>query len=137
MKRRFVAVFFIISMFLTLPAHAATARIIAVAPSLKFDGTTATCYVGITADRPADKISATMELWQGNTLIDSWSGTGTWTLKLEKTATVSKNKTYDLIVSYSVNGVEKTPVSTSRTNKQDKMQTAYNRKQPNKPQRIL
>lgn len=117
MKKRFVAVFLIISMLLMLPAHAATARVIVAAPSLKFDGTTATCFVRITADKPADKISATMELWQGDNLIDSWSGTGTWTLKLEKTATVSKNKTYDLIVSYSVNGVEKTPVSTSGTNK--------------------
>lgn len=117
MKKRFVAVFFVISMLLMLPAHAATARVIAVAPSLKFEGTTAICYVGITADRPSDKISASMELWQGNTLIDSWSGTGTWTLKLEKTATVSKNKTYELVVNYSVNGVDKTPVSTSRTNK--------------------
>ena len=116
MKKRFVAVFFIISMLLMLPAHAATARAIVVAPSIKFDGTTATCCVTITADRPTDTISATMELKQGNTLIDSWSGTGTWSLKLEETATVSKNKTYDLFVSYSVNGVEKTPVSTSRTN---------------------
>lgn len=117
MKKRFVAVVFIISMLLVLPAHAATARAIVVTPSLKFDGTTATCFVRIGADKPADKISATMELWQGNTLIDSWSGTGTWSLKLEETATVSKNKTYDLIVNYSVNRVERTPVSTSRTNK--------------------
>lgn len=117
MKKRFVAVFFIISMLLMLPAHAATARAIVVAPSIKFDGTTATCYVGITADRTTDKISASMELWQGNTLIDSWTGSGTWTLKMEKTATVAKGKTYDLVINYSVNGVEKTPVSTSRTNK--------------------
>lgn len=117
MKKRFVAAFFVISMLLMLPAHAATTRAIVVSPSLKFDGTTATCFVAITANKPTDKISATMELWQGDTFIDSWTGTGTWTLKMEKTATVSKNKTYDLIVSYSVNGVEKTPVSTSRTNK--------------------
>lgn len=116
MKKRFVAVFFIISMLLMLPAHAATARAIVVTPSLKFDGTTATCFVAITADKPEDKISATMELWQGNTLIDSWTGTGSWYLKLEKTTTVSKNKTYDLKISYSVNGVEKVPVSTTRTN---------------------
>ena len=117
MKKRFVAVFFIISMLLMLPAHAATARAIVVTPSLKFDGTTATCFVRIGADKPADEISATIELWQGNTLIDSWSGTGTWSLKMEKTATVAKNKTYDLVINYSVNGVEKTPVSTTRTNK--------------------
>lgn len=117
MKKRFVAVFFVISMLLMLPAHAATARAIVAVPSIKFDGTTAICNVMITADRTTDKISATMELWQGNTFINSWTGTGTWTLKMEKTATVAKGKTYDLVINYSVNGVEKTPVSTWGTNK--------------------
>lgn len=99
-----------------IPAHAASARTIWASPSIIFNGTTASCGVKITADNPTDKISASMELWQGNTLIDNWSGNGTWVFTLEGTATVSKNKTYDLVVNYSVNGVEKTPISISRTN---------------------
>lgn len=116
-KIRRLGILLIIGAFLMIPVHAVSARVPVVSPSVTFNGTEATCFVRITADRPADEISATMELWQGNTLIDSWSGTGTWSLKMEKTATVAKGKTYDLVINYSVNGVEKTPVSTTRTNK--------------------
>lgn len=116
MKKKFCALFFIMSTLLMLPAHAVSARVAVASPSITFNGTKATCFVRITADKPADKISATMELWQGSNLIDSWDGEGTWTFKLEGTITVSKNKTYQLVVNYSINGVEKTPVSISRTN---------------------
>ena len=115
--RNFLALFFAISMILMLPTYAASARVVVASPSITFNGTTATCGVMITADKHTDKISASMELWQGNTLIDNWSGSGTWIFTLEGTTTVSKNKTYDLVVNYSVNGVEKVPISISRTNK--------------------
>lgn len=99
-----------------VPAHAASTRTIWANPSIRFDGTQATCYVKITADRPTDKISATMELWQGDTLLNSWDGDGTWVLTLEKTETVSKGKTYDLVIKYTVNDVDKTPIRISKTN---------------------
>lgn len=58
----------------------------------------------------------TMELWCGNVLIDRWSGNGQWTLKLTKYADVEMNKTYKLVVNYSVNNKVQTPVSISKTN---------------------
>ena len=57
-----------------------------------------------------------MELWQGNILIDDWSASASGILKIDETTTVAKNKTYTLTVEYTVNGVEHTPVSISRTN---------------------
>lgn len=116
MKKRFLALLLVMSVLFTVPVYAASARTVMVAPSIKFDGTQATCAMQITADKTTDQISATMELWQGNTLINSWSGSGTWILSLSRTTTVSKNKTYTLTVNYSVNGVAKNPVSISRTN---------------------
>ena len=113
-KRAFMLI--MLSVFLMVPAHAMSVRAIRVAPSLSFNNTEATCSVLITPDWTTDKVSANMELWQGSTPIDDWSGDGSGVLKLEGTATVAKNKTYTLVVYYSVNGDEQTPVRVTRTN---------------------
>ena len=88
-----------------------------VVPDITFNGTEADCNVRITASKATDRIVATMELWQGTTLIDSWNGNGLWTLKLNGTADVQKNKTYTLVIEYSINGVKQTPATYSRTNR--------------------
>lgn len=102
---------------LTVPAYAMSPRATMIAPDINFNGTEADCTVRITANKATDRIVATMELWQGTTLIDSWNGNGQWTLKLNGTADVQKNKTYKLVVEYSINGAKQTPVTYSRTNR--------------------
>lgn len=116
MKKRAFILSIVVSILLIAPVHAMSARTIRVAPSLRFNNTEANCSVLITPDRTTDKISGDMELWQGNTLIDSWSGDCSGVFKLEGTATVVKNKTYTLVVYYSVNDEDQTPVSITRTN---------------------
>lgn len=86
-------------------------------PHLEFNGTKANCSVTILGERTTDKISATMELWQGNTLIDDWSASGSGILKMDKTTAVEKNKTYMLTVEYAINGVAQKTVSVSGTNR--------------------
>ena len=103
-------------LLLSVTAFATTPRAITVVPDIEFDGTEAICVVRITADNLTDTIYATMTLKQGNTVIDSWSGIGEWSLKLKDTVTVELNKTYTLTVVYSVNGVVHTPITISRTN---------------------
>ena len=93
---------------LAISAHAASARTIDVYPSLAFNGTSATCTVTILGERTTDRISAVMELWQGNILIDDWSASASGILKIDETATVERNKTYKLTVNYTVNGVAQT-----------------------------
>lgn len=114
--KRFLGAILIITMLVAVPAHAASSRSVSVNPRLEFNGTKATCVVVIGADRTSDKIVATMALWQGSTLIESWNSSGTGILKIDETATVSKNKTYKLVVNYSINGISHSPVSTSGTN---------------------
>ena len=116
MKKRIMPFVIIIALLLATPAYAASARLITVVPDIQFSGTDATCMVRITANKTTDKISATMELWQDNEMLDSWSGVGYGFLKLEGDATVRKYETYQLTVSYSVNGTVKTPVTIDRTN---------------------
>lgn len=116
MKRRILCLLVVMTMILSIPAYAASPRAIMVAPDITFDGTEAECTVRITANNASDRIVATMELWQGSALIDSWSGNGQWTLKLNGTADVQRNKTYTLIIEYSVNGVTQTPAYFSKVN---------------------
>ena len=100
MRKRFLCLLLVISAILAISAHAASARTIDVYPSLAFNGTSATCTVTILGERTTDRISAVMELWQGNILIDDWSASASGILKIDETTTVAKNKTYTLTVEY-------------------------------------
>ena len=73
-------------------------------PSLTFSGTTASCYVKST--QRGKQITATMELWHGTTLVDSWSGTGTTSLTLNKTHNgCISGWTYTLKINGTIGGV--------------------------------
>ncbi|MCD8099858.1 MAG: hypothetical protein LUE06_04665 [Oscillospiraceae bacterium] len=71
-------------------------------PSLTFDGNTATCTARIVK---AGKISATLELWQGSTLVDSWDDSGTSYLLISGSHAVTSGKAYTVKVSGTVDGV--------------------------------
>lgn len=116
MKKRFLCLVVVMTIILAILAYAASLRAIMVAPDITFNGTEEECTVRITANNASDRIVATMELWQGSTFIDSWSGNGQWTLKLNGTADVQRNKTYTLIIDYTVNGVAQTSATFSKTN---------------------
>ena len=83
---------------------------------LSFDGNNASCVIQIVGDKMTDEISATMELRCGSDLIASWNGSGSGILKMTKSAAVKKGKTYTMVVSFSVNGTERSPVTISATN---------------------
>ena len=73
-------------------------------PSLTFSGTTASCYVKIT--QIGKPIAATMELWHGTTLVDSWSGTGRSSLTLNETHSgCVSGWTYTLKINGTIGGV--------------------------------
>ncbi len=82
--------------------HAKVTRAVVPKASLEFNGTTAICSVRVT--EVGKTIKATMQLWQGNTLVDFWSGSGTSTLRLSETHSVTKGKTYTVRVTCTVNG---------------------------------
>lgn len=97
MKKKVLACFFLAIMVISLNAQAAETperRIGDITPTLTFNGTTAVCELSIA--QPNKKICATMELWQGKQLIDSWSGEGNGSLFLSETCAASKGKTYTL-----------------------------------------
>ena len=72
---------------LILTAAAAEPRTNEWTPSLSFDGTTANCYFSVIAlGKP---ITATLELWRGNTCVVTWTNSATSRLIMDKTCKVN------------------------------------------------
>lgn len=104
MKKRIGAILLAAAILssLAISAAAAQPRTNDCTPILSFSGTTATCYVSITAlGKP---ITATLELWQGSTRVASWSDSATSRLIISETKSATKGVTYTLKVSGTIDG---------------------------------
>lgn len=105
MKKRMRAILLatVILSSLVISAAAAQARTIDAVPVLTFDGTTANCSVSITA--LGKSITATLELWRSDTLMDSWSDSATSRLIIDEDCKVTPGQTYTLKVNGTIGGV--------------------------------
>lgn len=104
MKKRIGAILLaaVILSSLAISAAAAQPRTNDCTPILSFNGTTATCYVSITAlGKP---ITATLELWHGSTRVAKWTGSATSRLIIDQDCAVTKGQTYTLKVSGTISG---------------------------------
>lgn len=115
MKRRCAAAILacLMTVALVTSAYAAEARAIVATPSLSFSGTTATCKLSVI--KPGAAIDATLELWSGNTLLASWSGTGTSRVIISKTKTVTRGQSYTLKAHGTVGGATLTVAPVTKT----------------------
>lgn len=111
MKKRLISLLFVFAVVMSLAANAAL-QATQVRPTLTFSGTTANCKAVISG---VGTIDATMELWYGSTLIDSWSDSDSTCLTLTGLHSVVSGRTYTLTVSGTVNGVAFTGTPVSRT----------------------
>lgn len=112
MWRRVIALLLCAVMLSGTTAFAAETRGISSSPELTFDGATALCKFEYSS--LGDTITVTMKLWQGDTLVESWTQTGTSEIIMSKTCEVSRLKTYTLEVSGTCGGVAFGPVSVSK-----------------------
>ena len=94
MKKRVFAIALIIALALTLAVSAAEMRATRVRPTLSFSGTTAYCDVLVSEANTY--VEVTLELWRGNTLIDSWYASGLGRAVISETAIVESGKSYHL-----------------------------------------
>jgi len=113
--KRFTAILAAVVLVFTMcvSAFAVEPRATTARPTLSFSGTTANCSVVITSY--GDDIEATMELWRGATLVDSWSDEGTSMLTIKGSCTVTKGVTYTLKVSGTADGVSFSTPNVSKT----------------------
>lgn len=105
-----VVLLFAVSMGLDAGAVLQSTSII---PSLSFSGTTANCKVIIAAS--GKNINATLQLWHGNTLIKTWSGSGSSRLVISGTCKVTSGQSYTLKVVGSINGTAFASTPITRT----------------------
>ena len=66
-------------------------------------------------EKSTDKIEATLTLYQGSRMVDSWSDSGRGSVTIFETCNVENGVTYRLAVSWSVNGVQQVTVGTTKT----------------------
>jgi type 1 fimbria pilin len=107
-----LALILIISAPLTVSA---ATYVLTIRPVLSFSGTTATCEVTVVGDYMSDHIEVEMKLMHGSTCLATWYKDGYGYVNLEKTATVVKGETYEIVVAVTMNDVSRTPVSKSGT----------------------
>ena len=97
----------------SLNAFAEMTRV-SVSPRFTLNGSSASC--GVTVTQHGSEIAITMELWQGNCMLESWEKSGTDSVILRKNTTFATGNTYTLTVYYSIDGVDYGPVETSSSN---------------------
>ncbi len=111
MLKRLISVFLCIALLCPLSVYAAEPRYSVSQPTLTFSGTTASCIFSYV--KYGKYIEVTMELWYGNTLMDSWTAEGNHTVSLSETCSVVRGRTYTLKITGTVGGeaISCTPVT--------------------------
>ena len=104
MRKRIISAFLMVVLVLTVSANEAfSVKSTMSALSLDISGSTAQCSV--LARDNGKKISVTMELWNGSTLLATWTGSGTnYATANGSYSNVQRGKTYTLKAYGTANG---------------------------------
>lgn len=109
--KRTVLIVCILIVAFSITAFAATEAVNA--PTLMGSGGIASCKARITYS--GQSIDATLELYQGSTLITSWHKTGSSVVSFSETENYTSGLSYTLTISGTVNGIDFTPQSVTKT----------------------
>lgn len=115
MKRRIFPLAVLLALALSISVQAVTLRAVNANPVSSFDGTTAVCYVNYRTANVNDKADVTLTLYRGNTVVDSWSESGTYRVYVSGECKVRSGVSYNLVMTHSINGRAQSPVTTIRT----------------------
>ena len=113
MRNRVLPALLSMALVVCLGTSAAEARASTILPQLSFRGNTVECSVMIR--EPGQQITATLELWEGCTLLDSWSGSGSSVLNLEGSHRAVSGRTYTVEVYGTIDGEAFEAASLSKT----------------------
>lgn len=107
MKKRMISLVAVALLLLSVSANASDMSIqsIIARPTLSFSGTTAICSATVTSGTSSDIITLNISLWCGNTRVGYWSTSGSGMVSINKTCTVVKGNTYELILNSTINGI--------------------------------
>lgn len=96
MRKHTILVALCLIFMFAYPVQAVEPRITVNQPTLEFSGTTALCEFRITNFGKSN--SVTLELWNGSTLVDSWTRSGTSVVTISETCAVVSGRIYTLVV---------------------------------------
>lgn len=115
LKKNIIMLLTLFAFMVSVVSVHAAPRTISIKPSISFDGTTAKCNVSIVADKMSDSINATIVLWDGSKIVDSWTASAIGYLLFSNSAQTVKGKTYKLTVDTVIGGIAKPQVSVEGT----------------------
>lgn len=107
--RRSILVLLVVAMMagiIAVPAMAAEPRATTAIAGLDITGTTATCSLRASADNSTDTLKAIIRLYRDGTCIATWSGSGSGSLYMTRTKTVTTGHTYKMTVDLTVNDAD-------------------------------
>lgn len=102
MKRTF-ALLLVMVLLLSTVVHAVEPRYAVNPPKLSISNSVATCTYSYNATDSTDKISVTLRLYRGQTLVNTWTGSGYGSVYMKKTANAVSGATYQLTANVYVN----------------------------------
>ena len=115
MFKRLVSIAVLCVMLVTLTVHAMEPRADGGNVSLTFNGTTAICTATCTGRRADDEVDVTLTLYQGSTVVDSWSKSGTYRVQMNEDCNVSRGRAYTLELVWTLNGQGQTSETVTKT----------------------
>lgn len=113
MRKKTVGIIAALFFVLAITASAVQMRMVRPTVYLTFNRTTANCSAMVTS--AGDELDVTLELWHGDTLVDSWSASGSGSVAVEGSCRVIKGETYTLIVTGTASGRSFSSPPLSRT----------------------
>lgn len=112
MRKRILSIAMALIIFIVCVAPAAaTTQVITCYPSLHISGTKAECWGLYDSNKSSDRISITLTLKQGSSRVKSWSKSGNGYVEITEECTVETGKTYELVLSATVNNVAQPDIS--------------------------
>ncbi|MBR4078112.1 MAG: hypothetical protein IKK17_05865 [Oscillospiraceae bacterium] len=102
MKRTF-ALLLVMVLLLSTVVYAVEPRGTVNPPSLSINNSVASCTYRFSADDSTDKVSVTLRLYRGQTLVNTWTGSGYGSVYMKKTANAVSGATYQLTANVYVN----------------------------------
>ena len=70
---------------------------------------------GSKGENPSDELEAELTLYQGDTYVDSWSNSGAGPILVSGNCTVKSGRSYRLVLTWSISGSAKSPVTVAGT----------------------
>ena len=103
-KSKLLAILLVVSVLCAIMSISAAARANEGSITLSFSGNRANCSFYYYTENINTSVSVTLNLWNGTTLVGSWSNSGTGYVTVSGSAAVTSGVTYRLAAYVVVNG---------------------------------